>query len=305
MNIKHGNRVRMYQVIITFLEAAPVAIINTMPGFAQFLTDFKSNVDQINLKSVTKANNPKAITIIKAKSREEAAVLALNMANCLTAFALSAKNQVLEAQMKFTKTDFKKKRDQELAATLNLIRTKATQNAANLVPYGITQVEINQYTTAVENYIKNIPSTRANINTRKELTEQIAALFKNCEEQLRRMDALVEIKKLTNNKFYKNYHLNRKVVKTNTRRLSIRGIVTDENNNPISKVLVSIPTLKLETKTTKKGYFEFKKIPKGIQNLTFTHVNFEETKHHVGITTGYRVQVEINMKEIKRNQDVA
>jgi uncharacterized membrane protein len=70
----------------------------------------------------------------------------------------------------------------------------------------------------------------------------------------------------------------------------------DTNGNPITSVTVKIPTINRETKTTNKGYFEFKNLPKGMQNLIFSRVDFQTTNRHIGIVSGKRLELNLTME---------
>ncbi|WP_136666634.1 TonB-dependent receptor domain-containing protein [Flavobacterium sp. H122] len=57
---------------------------------------------------------------------------------------------------------------------------------------------------------------------------------------------------------------------------SLKGKVTDENNQPVPNVAVSLPELHIETKTDSEGNYFFKKLAKGTFTILFVHEQFDE-----------------------------
>jgi hypothetical protein len=305
MDAKKENRLNMYLVLIQFLSNVSAGIINSMPGFGNLLTTFTENVNKINLKAELQAANRLVFAQMKTAGKEQAVNLAINLAACIKAYASSVNNSVLESDMKFTKSQLLRKRDTSAVQNMQFILTKEIANLAALEPFGITQTEIDEVTTALDNFITNIPLPRTIATDNVMLTQEIEQLFKENDKVLEEMDKLVNIKRLTENAFFINYYLKRKVINYHGPKLALRGIITDTAGNPIPNVVISIPALNVETKSTDKGYYEFKKLPKGIQNLIFTRVNFVTTSRQVGIISGERVQLNLTLDNSTSSSDAA
>lgn len=305
MDAKKENRLNMFRVLIQFFLNLTAGIIDSMPGFGNLLTTFTENVNKIDVKAEIQAANRAIFQLLKTAGKEEAVALAINMANCVRALAASLNNEALELDMKFTKTKLLRKRDNATVHDVQFILNKAIENTAALAPFGITQTEIDQLTTVLENFIANIPLPRLSQTENAMITLEIDQLFKENDKILEEMDKLVNIKIITNNFFYKNYYKNRKVINYHGRKLALRGIVTNTAGIPIQNVIVRIPSLQLETKSTEKGYYEFKNLPKGIQNLSFAKVDFVTQNRHVGIVTGERVQLNIILDNTSSSSNAA
>jgi hypothetical protein len=305
MNAKNENRLNMYLVVKDYLSTVPAATITSMPNFQEILTDFNANVLLIRDKSENQSASRIGYRMQKTTGKQETVLYALNMANCITAYAIATGNTVLQQSMKFTKSKLFIQRDTKTADDAQLILTKAVELQASLVPYGIAQPEIDKLTEVINDFNTNIPLPRVNINSRKLLTAEINTLLLQCDAQLIHMDKLVNIKQLTDETFFASYFYSRRIVNNHGRKLSIRGTIVNSAGIPIPSVLVSIPGLERETLTTSKGYYEFKNLPKGLQNIIFSRVDYTTTNRQAGIISGRRLQLNVILQAAASSQDVA
>lgn len=306
MNAKNENRLNMYLVMQEFLNTVPATTLDTMPGFGDFFANFTTNVELIRTKNESQQASRVGYRMMKSAGKRDTVTNAIFVANCINAYALSANNLVLEQQIKFTKSELLKKRDSAMADDVQFIISKAIEYLAEVTPFGIKQEQINELTTKLENYNANIPLPRVNINKRKLLTKEINELFIATDAILTRMDSLVDIMVITDNDFYVTYYYSRKIVNNHGRKLSLRGYVTTTTTeSPIVGVKVTIPALNAETKTTERGYYEFKNLPAGMHNLIFNRVDFVETRKQAGVISGQRVQLNVTMNEAQATNKVA
>ena len=305
MNVQNENRLNMYLVLEEYINTVPAETIDTMPGFSQFYTEFTTNVNLIRAKSEVQSSNRVGYRMMKSAGKLETVTYAIFTADCITAYALSKNDTVLVEQMKFSKTALLKKRDTAMADDAQFILSKAIEFSRDLEPFGIKQQQIDEFTAKLTAFNTNIPLPRININKRKLLTKEIEELFIATEAILTRMDKLVDIKIISDNVFYVSYYFSRKVVNNNGRKLALRGIVYDTNGNPITSVMIKIPAINREAKTTDKGYYEFKSLPAGIHDLNFTRVDYEQTNLQVGTLSGQRVQLDVTMEATTSNKNVA
>jgi hypothetical protein len=296
MKVKNENRLNMYLVLIEYINTLPAAIIALMPGFSEFYTAFTTNVNAIRAKNEVQSSSRTGFRIKKVAGKLDTVTYAIFMADCITAYALSINDTVLVQQMKFSKTALLKKRDTAMADDAQFILSKAVELLAGLESFGIKQQQIDEFTAKIKNFNDNIPLPRININKRKLLTKEIEDLFKATEVILARMDKLIDILILLDQVVYTSYYFSRKVVNNSGRKLALRGIVSDKIGNPITAVVVAITAINRETKTTDKGYYEFKNLPAGFHELTFTRVDYEKTSAKAGTISGQRVQLDVTME---------
>lgn len=305
MDVKNENRLNMYLVVADYLNAAPAGTIASMPDFAQTFAEFLSNLQIIQAKSEAQSASRLGYRIAKTAGKEEVVGYAMNMNDCIAAYAVAISDAVLEQQMKFTKSNLLKKRDTATLDDVQFLLSKGIALLPDLTPYGVAQVQIDTLTTAIATLSTNIPLPRNNIVKNRMLTKEIEDQFFTCNGLIQRMDKLVKILQLTDNAFYTEYFFSRKVVNNHGRKLAVRGLVLDATGNPVSSVTITVPTLGKETKTSDRGYYEFKNLPKGMQRLYFTRVDYHTVHRTVGIIAGERVQLDVTMEAATNSQDVA
>jgi len=305
MNKVEENNLSMYYVVIDTINNTPQQIMALMPGSVEIADNFKAIVQKIHQKNESLTANRLVPRIIKTFEKETSITLALNLAAAIKAYALSIDDVQLTKDMKFTKSSLYYIRDTESVDKIQFILSKGNELLAQLAPFGVTDNTIVELKDALEKYKEFIPAPRKVTINRKQINDEIKVLFKNAKNTLLRLDALVDILKLSHNEFYKDYFDSRKVINNHGRKLSLRGYIYDTNNNPIQGVLVKINDLKRATKSTEKGYYEFKNLPVGIQNVTFSRVDFKNQTQSVGIVAGQRVQLNVVLQSQENKQDVA
>lgn len=296
MNARNQNRLKMYLVVANNLNTVPSQTLTAMPHFVQLFADFKAGIAVIQKKSETQSASRLGFRIAKTAAKEEAVRYAVNMNDCLAALALATNDTILQQQMKYTKSMLSKERDISTLTETKFILSKAIELQNDLQPYGVDQTQIDKLALVIQNFSNKIPLPRNNINKNKIINKDIEAQFTDCKNLLTRMDGLVKILELTNPAFCTQYFFTRKIVNCHNRKLTVRGYASDTNGNPITSVTVKIPTINRETKTTDKGYFEFKNLPKGMQNIIFSRVDFQTTNRHIGVVSGQRLELNLTME---------
>ena len=143
-----------------------------------------------------------------------------------------------------------------------------------------------------------IPKTRIGIVERKESTRQLELLFAGCDSEIKKMDALVDMLRYTDNVFYTTYYSARKIVSNGHRSLSILGKVVDENGNSLEKVNVVVKDTPLSRKTSENGVFEIKNLEGGIYQLVFTRPGYVETTVELAVTSSLTSDVIVTMSTV-------
>ena len=305
MNALQENKLNMFLLVNDNLETEPVALLQTMPGFLTLLTDFTATVDQIRDKNEFQTANRKGYKIVKTNKKNLMIKHATNLAACVKAYADSVHNEVLSQEMKQSRSELSRKRDSTAADVSKFITIKATENLTDAAPFGVSQVIIEEIDVMIANFNTNIPLPRMSILNKKILTYEIKKLFTIANDYIKSMDTLVNILELTNPEFYQKYYFSRKTVNNHGKKLSMRGTVINEQEVEIAAVNVSIPSISRTTKTTAKGYFEFKNLPAGVHNVIFERPGYETTNRQIGTVTSVRQQLEVTMVAIENSQKVA
>ena len=305
MNANQENKLNMFLLVIDNLETEPVALLQTMPGFLTLLTDFTATVDLIRDKNEFQTANRKGYKIVKTSKKNLMIKHATNLAACVKAYAESVSNGVLSQEMKQSRSELSRKGDATAADVCKFITIRATENLTDASPFGVSQVIIDEIDLMIANFNLNISLPRMSILQRKILTKAIKILFINANVYIKSMDTLVDILELTNPELYDKYYFSRKIVNNHGKKLSVRGTVINEQEVEITAVVVSIPSLSRTTKTTAKGYFEFKNLPAGVHNVIFERPGYETTNRQIGTVTSVRQQLDVTMVTSENSQNVA
>ncbi len=296
MTAYQENRFSMLLVILDYLSKVSPALLASMPEFVTTLTLVNEKVEALRLKNEQQRKMITGYRIEKTAGKLEATNTGLNVAQIIRAYAVANNDVVLENEMKYTKSVLLRKRDNDTAADLAAIINKAMLLQSDIAPFGATPAVLEKATTDLNNFISNIPLPRANINARKVITQDIKILFREIAVNLKFMDDLVLTKRISDNEFYRAYTANRKVVNNHGKKLALRGIITDANSKPIAGVTVAVRDIKVETKSTDKGYYEFKNLPKGTQIITFSRAGFITQSIPVAIIATQRAEQNVTLQ---------
>lgn len=306
MNSRQEDRLSMYIVVDNYLQNADSATLALMPNFSSLFNRFRNNVDLIRSKSFEQGLNRKGNRMTKEEYRNLLIERALNVSNRVKAYASEENNLVLKQEVTFNYTSLNRLRDAYLPDVCQGIHTIAVANLANLATYGVTEPLLNALRETILGYNSYLPLPRTGIVTRKLLTEQIAELFKENTTLIDRLDELVEMIKTDNPEFVKNYFFSRKIVDTGHVKLALRGTIVDQDGMPINKVTITVATIpEQETKSTDKGYYQFKTLPDGQYQLLFKREGYYTESLIVNILHTTRLQCNLIMQAVEESQQSA
>jgi hypothetical protein len=179
--------------------------------------------------------------------------------------------------------------------------TIASNIQPDLEPFGITTAVLNEANQMLTNFRNELAIPRNKIAARKLVTLQIKEAFRESSKILLNLDTLVNTIAEVQSDFKEEYFINRKIINYHGSKLSVRGFVKTADGVPIQNVTITLLNGKRETKTTSRGYFEFKNLPTGIDTLLFEKVQFNEYRTTIGVIKGERVQLEITLDNAQSN----
>jgi len=302
MNASEENTISMLRAVASLNETAPEPIKDSMFGYNDLMDQLVDKTDKIGTLNGEQDASIVRYQLEKTTGKDALVKEVMPIVFLIKAYAMDVENQVLETAMNaHTHSKLIKMRDSKTDDVAQEILATATQNLTQLIPYGVTQNVIDNANDSLTDYREELSKPRNNIVNKKEKNERIDQLFIESKRILFKLDTRVNAIKTTQPQFYKDYFNNRMIVDYKGSKLALRGKVLDINGNPINNVIVSIPSLGIETKTTAKGNYEFKSLPAGILNLKFNKVTFDEVSQNVGIVKGERLQLDILLKNTQSN----
>lgn len=224
-----------------------------------------------------------------------------------TAFAKLSNNLPLLAEVNIPESSFRNFSDTDLRDYSQIIYDRGQSNIDSLAGYGITAESQAALLSAIEAYGAALAKPRLGTTVTRQATQRLEQLFKQANAALEKMDAAVEIVRLTESDFYNGYRTARKLVNTGSGSLTLKGMVTDSTSGePLKGVTVSfcpecaqdtaataangISSIKPEVVLTKvtadKGGFNIKSLPSGVYRVTLSKAGYRDTVVTVAVTPG-------------------
>ena len=250
-------------------------------------------------------------TVDKANKREIMTLLALFIINRLQSLANVSNNPVLLNSVKYSTRDLKKARDTNAVGICEIIHNIASDNAADLLPHGVTEAMITDLQTAINDFTESLSMPAVTIALIKMATENIARLFKEADGFLiNRMDLDIELFKTSDPEFYSEFKTTRNIISTGNRKNSVMGNVTQaETGEAMKGVVLSFvlqPTGLVVTeegqplvkKSAEKGNFTIASLPEGIYTVTVRKIGFKEQVLSVIVADGETSKMKVKMEKI-------
>jgi len=285
--------------------------INLLPAFSSNLQIVNVTNEQIQIIAASQGNGTGGITSNKKQLRLNLNASGSDTARKLTSFAKLTDNYTLLAEVNFSESDFKNFSDIEVRDKTQNLYNKAQEHLPELSAYALNETTQSALQIAISSFSDVIVAPRLGITNKSQATKQLASLFKTATTALDKMDAAVEIVKLTEPIFYDGYKSARKVISKGTGKLAVKGLVTEANNGqPIKGVTVTFmldgESNKLSTATSEgqaelskttaaKGGFNIKSLAAGIYRASFKKVGYAEQVVTVNVNAGEITVVEVKL----------
>jgi len=220
------SRFSMQMVVRDYLFAN-AAITSTLPNYAGFFSAVSSGIAQIQIIRAQQEADKTGIASSKSQLKANLIVLAMDVSRKMVAYATIGANSELLQEVNYSESDLKSCADTILKDRCQVIYDRANANVAALAAYGVTPAIVANLLTALTAYTIAIPKPRLGITDKKLATEQLAQTLKVVDDNLAKIDVLVEIVKVTQATFYSKYKNARKIVETGVGSLSVKGKITD------------------------------------------------------------------------------
>ena len=182
------------------------------------------------------------------------------------------------------------------ADVCQFVHEKGTALLGVLADYGVTQDMLDGLQKTIDNFRNSIPKPRMGIVQRKKATDDIKGLFAKCDAYLKMMGSLVDMLQYGDSRFYDTFYSSRRIIKPSYRTLSILGLVTDENGQPLQKVTISLKDTFIERKTSEKGGFEIKGLESKVYTIVLQKSGYGDVSVEVAVTATERTEVAVAMK---------
>jgi hypothetical protein len=310
MNKKQENRFSMYLATVDYCEKY-TDITAALPNFSTNFSSLKTSCDGIHLIAEEQAADTSGTTVGKNDCRENLIVLGADTARKLVAYAKLSKNQKLLKEISFTESDLRHLPDTVLPDTVQLIYNRAQTYLASLASYFVTAETQAALLQVITDFKQLIASPRVEKISQVQATKQLAELFVAGDQALANMDAVVEIVRLTQANFYAGYKAARKIVEAGNSKMSLRGLVTDQQTGePVKGVVISFwpdgelmktyaaSEATLVKRSAEKGGFYVGSLPSGAYRLTLQKPGYSEQTLTVYVNDGELTTVDVKLAKV-------
>ncbi|MBK8807447.1 MAG: carboxypeptidase regulatory-like domain-containing protein [Bacteroidales bacterium] len=308
MNLKQDSKLSMCLTVKNNLTTN-AAIVTPLPNYNAFYSSLDSAIIKIQNFAEEQMFNKSGLKTNKEQLKQTVVRLAADASRKIQAYAKFANNQLLLSETKFPESVLKYASDNELRDYAQGIYDRAQSNLAALGAYGITEESQGVFLNAINIFVVAIPMPRIGKLDTKQSTAQLADAFKEAEDALDNIDALVEIVKLTQPTFYNSYKSARKLVSTSRGSLAVKGLVTDAaTGEPIKGVSIRFElegseqlskTGKvaevIEKKTADKGGYVVKTLATGTYLVSFKKTGYKDLAITVNVIAGELCVVNVSM----------
>ncbi|MGL2966117.1 carboxypeptidase-like regulatory domain-containing protein [Flavobacterium sp. XGLA_31] len=306
MNQMQERKRSMYYVVEDYLATVPAATIASMPEFEAKFTVFMNVVDKIRTQSESQTTNRIGYRMVKDDLKLDMTKKAIDVASRVKAYAINTNDVVLREEMYQRISNLYKRPDTVCADICQFIYNKGQLLLTALAAYGVTNELLDALNDSIGAYTSYIPKPRAGIVERKQATEEMMRLFKASDATLSSLDALITMLQFTDKEVYDAYFSSRKIIRPSYRTIALKGIITDAEGLPLSKVDVRVDGTSIIRKTSSRGGFEIKDLDSGTYTVVLQKAGYAATTTEVAITATERTVVTVVMEpEGGTDKDVA
>ena len=295
MNAKQEAKRSMFLVVEELINNTDPTVLAAMPNFTPYFDEFKDGLANLRVASEEQVYSRIGYHIEKMEQRALMSNLCLNIINRVKAYATNEGNAILFELMNRKKSSLDRLNDTLILDYCQKVHDESFSLLASLGTYGIVAADLVALQEAINAYLLLIPKPRFEIVERKEATRNIANAISLCSEKIEKIDILVSMLEFSNRPFYLKYFDDRKLVNPGVRTLSLRGVVTNESGQELRGVMVRIPTLNLERRTTAKGNYEMKNIPPGVYTVVFEKEGMQTQSIPVAISANERTDLNVTL----------
>lgn len=289
----------MFYVVEKFVQETDPAVLALMPSFGGAFSTFESIIKKIEIVQKRVVDKITGSRIEKQEKLLKMAQLTEEVAFRIKSYAIDIDdNELLKKLVRARVSLMVRMRDSIAADVCNSMIEKAQEHLAALAPYGVTAAEITALEDARTEFLTWKPAPRSAISNRKIANGEVVELIHQGMNLLNKMDVYFSTLKYSHTVLYETYLSKRMIVDTGGRKLSLRGVIFSDEGIALNDVTVKISGLDVQTLSSAKGNFEFKKLPAGIHMAEFSKFGYESTTTQFAVVDNQRTELKIEMKKV-------
>lgn len=226
MNKRQESKLGMYEAVLLFCteNGAIVALIlafsNGVAKLADILKAIKKTAQTQTSKGTGSAN--------KQTNSDTLCDLTFAMASALSAYATEIGDGDLKQKVKYTLSDLKAMRDEDLPDTAQEIYDLAKPLTASLADFGVVPQDIKDLQDAIDAYNGTVANPTVVKGNKMTATQNLSDLYKSADIVLKEtLDKTIVKYKKSHPDFYKGFKNVRKIIDAPTRHKKVENPTTN------------------------------------------------------------------------------
>jgi hypothetical protein len=288
----------MYQATDSILQSNN-AIWNLNLPFSTAVGGLENNIDAIENLRDQQEQDITGVTLDKQNKRLALEDSTYTVGSIIVFYASTINNQKLLRKVNFTRSSLTLARDNELPGMSDQVHQAAVDNAAALLPFGLTAIMTTALGNAITGFVNEISAPRAALSETSAATEQLPPVFvattKLLEEQL---DMGMELYRVSQPDFYSKYHKARIIVNSPTEKRALQAqFVELVSGEPIEHVNVVVDT-DITRRSSKLGNIYVQSLDEGSHNLKGTLPGFTDGVEAFNVISGETTKLIVKMNKL-------
>jgi hypothetical protein len=184
MNKQNENTLVMLKALLSFLKLNQAIWQNSQP-YQEAVAELERLIAEIEQTQQITELDQSGLSKRKKALKAKLVDLALDLASQIYALASKMQDQVLQKQVKFTKSDLEGQRESELANTSKIFLGLGQTHAVALLAYGIDDAYLASFDELITSYKNSLPDRRLSVTERKTNNEKLKTLFAQAKQLLK------------------------------------------------------------------------------------------------------------------------
>jgi hypothetical protein len=303
MNKKQIARINSFKATKEFFSKNK-SVFDPLPGAPDLISVHELNCGQIDNLAVLQGNGRSTLTESKGELRADLIAFTLDVSKRMKAYATIEGKKDLIPLVNVSASELNKMADQKVLARARGIYDQTLPNVTLATAYGITAERMTAFLALLNDF--NIKSSRPKVGKeeQKQVNLNLELCIQSTEENLVKMDILVELIREPNAELYRSYLDLRRIASPGHGTLALKGKVTDAASGlPVKGVNIVIDPApgnkhgrQFRKMTTVRGGFTLKSMAEGKYVITASKGRYLPLTVTVTVINGERTEVHLELQ---------
>ena len=260
---------------------------------------FEAQVDTINNLRDRQEANTTGVTQDKENKRITLETRAYQIGSIVAFYGSVSNKRELLKKVSFTQTKLSEARDNELPGMANQIHQGATDNAAALLAYGITDAMITNLQTAIDDFVTYISKPRAAKADTSAATAQMVKAYDDADKTLKeQIDKGMELYRFANDTFYINYFKARIIVNSPTLKRALDVHFEDSLTHAALEHVSATIDSTIHKRSSNLGNIRQQSLAEGAHSISSTLPGYNALTQPFNVISGETTKIIIAMVKV-------